>query len=53
MIKEREAMCAECVHSEHIHDEGDYHEVCEAGNCVLCFQTGKIDCDEFKRKEGI
>ena len=49
-IAERMEMCKNCRHSDHTHDEGDFHEVCEAGLCILCFQTGRLDCEEFEPK---
>lgn len=49
-IAERMEMCENCRHSDHTHDEGDFHEVCEAGLCILCFQTGRLDCEEFEPK---
>lgn len=48
-ITKRMEMCSECKHSERTHDEG-FHEVCEANHCVLCFQTGDIECNDFTKK---
>lgn len=48
-IESREKQCAQCANNQtHEIDEIDIiHEVCEAGNCVLCFQSGKYDCSDF------
>lgn len=52
-IDKRVKMCNACRHSEYLYDEGDVHEVCEAGHCILCFQTGRVDCEEFEPKTGL
>lgn len=48
---ERIKQCERCKHSEHTYDMGDIHEVCEGGHCILCFQTGRVDCFNFEPKE--
>lgn len=41
-------MCESCEHGKKIHYEGDFHEVCEAGHCVLCFQYRTGLCKDYK-----
>ena len=50
MKQERENWCNTCENSERI-TYNDFHEVCMAGICALCFQSGYIDCDRYKKKE--
>lgn len=50
---EREKQCQRCVHKDYLHEEGEFHTVCEAGVCVLCFHAGKTKCKSFLPKRGV
>ncbi len=46
--QEQIEMCSSCQHGKKIHYEGDFHEVCEEGHCVLCYQTRTGLCGDYK-----
>lgn len=49
-IKERVELCDDCENSNNTYDFDDIHECCEAGICMLCFQTGRSECDSYRPK---
>lgn len=48
MNRLRIELCEDCQNSLNTHDYGDYHEMCEAGHCMMCFQCEKEDCHDYK-----
>lgn len=46
---EQVRMCESCEHGKKIHYEDSFHEVCEAGHCVLCCQTRSGLCDDYQQ----
>lgn len=48
MNKSRIELCEDCQNSLQSHEENEIHEICSSGICMLCFQSEKIDCENYK-----